>query len=159
MRILISILALTSAFFVSAQTYDPSDLVDPYKEPVTTYDCQIGSSTYSSATGLQDCYQSNIDAFLSLYPSPSQCPSAYVLEESYSTNVVNFQFQTFKYTYKCFSSGIQAKEIIKTKELGARILADNCGQDFERVMKDFDRDYWMGAEESLAYGIVDGVLE
>lgn len=112
MRILIFLLALTSAFFVSAQTYDPSDLVEPYKEPVTTYDCQIGSITYSSSTGLQDCYQNNIDSFLSLYPSPSECPSAYVLEETYSTNTVNFQFQTFKYTYKCFSSGIQSKAII-----------------------------------------------
>jgi len=54
---------------------------------------------------------------------------------------------------------IQAKEIIKTKELGAKILAENCGQSFDKVMKDFDRDYWMGAEESVEYGIVDGVLE
>tara|TARA_R110002049_G_scaffold303774_1_gene498363 strand:+ start:2161 stop:2709 length:549 start_codon:yes stop_codon:yes gene_type:complete len=54
---------------------------------------------------------------------------------------------------------IQAKEIIKTRELSARILADNCGQDFDKVMKDFDRDFWMNAEESIAYGIVDGILE
>ncbi|ADY28430.1 MULTISPECIES: ClpP family protease [Cellulophaga] len=54
---------------------------------------------------------------------------------------------------------IQAKEIIKTRELSAKILADNCGQDFDKVMKDFDRDYWMNAEESVAYGIVDGILE
>jgi len=54
---------------------------------------------------------------------------------------------------------IQAKEIIKTRELSARILAENCGQDPEKVMKDFDRDFWMNAEESIAYGIVDGVLE
>lgn len=54
---------------------------------------------------------------------------------------------------------IQAREILKTRELSAHILADNCGQDFEKVMKDFDRDYWMNAEESIAYGIVDGVLE
>lgn len=44
---------------------------------------------------------------------------------------------------------IQAKEIIKTKELGAKILSENCGQTFEKVMKDFDRDYWMSAEESV----------
>ena len=50
---------------------------------------------------------------------------------------------------------IQAQEILKTKELSAQILADNCGQDFEKVMKDFNRDYWMNAEESLDYGIVD----
>lgn len=54
---------------------------------------------------------------------------------------------------------IQAREIVKTKEIGARILADNCGQDFEKVMKDFDRDYWMDAKESMEYGIVDGILE
>lgn len=54
---------------------------------------------------------------------------------------------------------IQAKEIIKTKELGAKILADNCGQDYDKIMKDFDRDYWMSAEESVEYGIVDKILE
>lgn len=53
---------------------------------------------------------------------------------------------------------ITAKEIILTKELSAQILADNCGQTFEKIMKDFNRDHWMGAEESVAYGIVDGVL-
>lgn len=53
---------------------------------------------------------------------------------------------------------ITAQEILKTKELSAKILADNCGQDFEKVMKDFNRDHWMGAEESVKYGIVDGVL-
>ena len=53
---------------------------------------------------------------------------------------------------------ITAQEILKTKELSARILADNCGQDFEKVMKDFNRDHWMGAEESVEYGIVDAVL-
>lgn len=53
---------------------------------------------------------------------------------------------------------ITANEILKTKELSAQILADNCGQTFEKVMKDFNRDYWLGADEALAYGIVDGIL-
>jgi ATP-dependent Clp protease protease subunit len=53
---------------------------------------------------------------------------------------------------------IMAEQIRKIKELGAKILADNCGQPFDKVMKDFDRDYWMNAEESVKYGIVDGVL-
>lgn len=53
---------------------------------------------------------------------------------------------------------ITAKEIILTKELSAQILADNCGQTFDKVMKDFNRDHWMGAEESVSYGIVDGVI-
>ncbi len=54
---------------------------------------------------------------------------------------------------------ITAQEILKTKELSAKILADNCGQEFEKVLKDFNRDHWMGAEESVAYGIVDGIIE
>ncbi|MGA9327044.1 MAG: ATP-dependent Clp protease proteolytic subunit, partial [Salegentibacter sp.] len=54
---------------------------------------------------------------------------------------------------------IQATEILKTKELSAQLLADNCGQTVEKVMKDFNRDYWMNAEESVEYGIVDGIIK
>lgn len=54
---------------------------------------------------------------------------------------------------------IMALQIKKAKDLGAKILAENCGQTFEKVMKDFDRDYWMDAKESIAYGIVDGIAE
>ena len=53
---------------------------------------------------------------------------------------------------------ITAQEILKTKELSAKILAENCGQDYDKVMKDFNRDHWMGADESVAYGIVDGII-
>lgn len=53
---------------------------------------------------------------------------------------------------------ITAKEIIKTKELSAEILANNCGQSFEKIIKDFNRDHWMGADESVTYGIVDSIL-
>ena len=54
---------------------------------------------------------------------------------------------------------ITAKEILLTKELSAQILADNCGQKLEKVMKDFNRDHWMGADESVAYGIVDAIIK
>ena len=54
---------------------------------------------------------------------------------------------------------IQAIQTQKTKELGARILAENCGKSFEQIMKDFDRDYWMDANEAVAYGIVDIILD
>ena len=54
---------------------------------------------------------------------------------------------------------IQAREILKTREIGAKILAENCGQPLEKIMKDFNRDYWMDANESVEYGIVDGILE
>lgn len=53
---------------------------------------------------------------------------------------------------------ITAKEILKTKEISAQILADNCGQKLEKIMKDFNRDHWMDAEESVEYGIVDKVI-
>ena len=53
---------------------------------------------------------------------------------------------------------IQAIQIRKTKELGAKILAENCGKTIEQIMKDFDRDYWMNADEAVGYGIVDAVL-
>ncbi|HMD00305.1 MAG TPA: ATP-dependent Clp protease proteolytic subunit [Ferruginibacter sp.] len=54
---------------------------------------------------------------------------------------------------------IMAEQILKTKLLGAGILAKNCGQTVEKVLKDFDRDYWMDANESVEYGIVDAVLK
>lgn len=54
---------------------------------------------------------------------------------------------------------IQAIEIIKTRELGAKILSENCGQPFNKILKDFDRDYWMDASEAVTYGIVDGIIE
>lgn len=54
---------------------------------------------------------------------------------------------------------IQANEILRTKELGARILAENCGKSLEQIMVDFDRDKWMNAKESVEYGIVDAVSD
>lgn len=54
---------------------------------------------------------------------------------------------------------IQADQIRKTKEQGAKILADNCGQPLEKILKDFDRDYWMDAKEAVKYGIVDKVID
>jgi ATP-dependent Clp protease protease subunit len=52
---------------------------------------------------------------------------------------------------------IQAQELQKTKEVSAKILADNCGQSYEKILKDFDRDFWLDAEESVKYGIVDEI--
>ena len=54
---------------------------------------------------------------------------------------------------------IMFSQILKTKNLVAEKLAKNCGQTVEKVLSDFDRDYWMDAKESIAYGIVDAVLE
>jgi ATP-dependent Clp protease, protease subunit len=54
---------------------------------------------------------------------------------------------------------IHAEQILRTKEMGARILADNTVQTMERIRKDFERDYWMDAEKSIEYGIVDKILD
>lgn len=53
---------------------------------------------------------------------------------------------------------IQAIQIEKTKLASAKILAKNCGKTVEQILLDFDRDYWMDADEAVAYGIVDAVL-
>ena len=53
---------------------------------------------------------------------------------------------------------IHAEQILRTKEMGARILAENTGQTIERIRKDFERDYWMDAEKSIEYGIVDKII-
>jgi len=54
---------------------------------------------------------------------------------------------------------IQAIQTRKVKEIGAKILAQNCGKTMDQIMKDFDRDYWMDAKEAIEYGIVDGIVE
>jgi len=52
---------------------------------------------------------------------------------------------------------ITAEEIKKTKIRLSQILADNCGKTLKQVIKDSDRDHWLDAQESLNYGIVDGI--
>jgi ATP-dependent Clp protease protease subunit len=54
---------------------------------------------------------------------------------------------------------IQARQTKKVKEIGAKILAENCGKTVQQIMKDFDRDYWMNATEAIEYGIVDAVVD
>jgi ATP-dependent Clp protease protease subunit len=53
---------------------------------------------------------------------------------------------------------ITYKEISKLKKELYDIISHHSGQSFERVEKDSDRDYWMTAEESKAYGMIDEVL-
>lgn len=54
---------------------------------------------------------------------------------------------------------IHAKQMQRTKEISAQILANNTGKSYERILKDFDRDYWMDAKEAVEYGIVDTIIE
>jgi len=53
---------------------------------------------------------------------------------------------------------IQAEQIVKTKARINQLIADETGQDLERVAKDTDRDYWMSVEEAIDYGIVNKVV-
>ncbi len=53
---------------------------------------------------------------------------------------------------------IQAREMLYTKQKLNEIVANHTGQPFDRVRKDTDRDFYLGADEAKAYGIVDAVL-
>ena len=53
---------------------------------------------------------------------------------------------------------ITAREIQKLKKELYTIIADHSHTDFDKVWADSDRDYWMTAEEALAYGMIDKVL-
>lgn len=53
---------------------------------------------------------------------------------------------------------IAAREIEKTRTELFNIIAQHSGQTFEKVSADGERDYWMTAEEALAYGMVDEIL-
>jgi ATP-dependent Clp protease, protease subunit len=53
---------------------------------------------------------------------------------------------------------ISAREILKTREQLNKILAERTGQPLEKIAKDMERDYWMSAEETMAYGLVDQVI-
>ena len=54
---------------------------------------------------------------------------------------------------------IQAKEIIKTRARIATVVARQTGQKLEKVLADMERDYWMSADEAIAYGIVSRTVE
>ncbi len=53
---------------------------------------------------------------------------------------------------------IHARELIRTKRRVNEILAEATGQPYEKIERDTDRDYIMGAEEAVEYGVVDRVI-
>lgn len=53
---------------------------------------------------------------------------------------------------------IQADEILKTRNVLNQILATHTSQDVKRIAKDTDRDFYLNAQESVAYGLVDEIL-
>ncbi len=53
---------------------------------------------------------------------------------------------------------IEAREIIKMRERINRIIARETGQDYSRIERDTDRNYWMGADEAIAYGMAAKII-
>ena len=54
---------------------------------------------------------------------------------------------------------IQAREILRLRERLNQVLVDHTGPSMERIEKDTDRDYYMGAVEAKEYGLIDTVIE
>ena len=54
---------------------------------------------------------------------------------------------------------IQAKEILRTRERIARVIAAQTGTAIEKIRRDMERDHWMSAEEAIEYGIVSRIVE
>lgn len=54
---------------------------------------------------------------------------------------------------------IQAKEILRTRERIARAISRQTGNDYDKVLADMERDFWMNAAEAIEYGIVSRVIE
>ncbi len=54
---------------------------------------------------------------------------------------------------------LQAEEILKVKSRLAAVLAEACGQTLEKVLEDFDRDYYMSPYEAQEYGLIDQIVE
>jgi len=54
---------------------------------------------------------------------------------------------------------IQAKEILRTRERIAQVIARQTGQQLKKVLGDMERDFWMSADEAIEYGIVSRVIE
>jgi len=54
---------------------------------------------------------------------------------------------------------IQAKEIIKTRERIAKVIAKQTGQTLQKVLGDMERDFWMSADEAIEYGLVSKIIE
>ena len=54
---------------------------------------------------------------------------------------------------------IQAREILRTRERIARVIARQTGHTYEKVLADLERDYWMSPQEAIDYGIVSRVVE
>jgi ATP-dependent Clp protease protease subunit len=54
---------------------------------------------------------------------------------------------------------IQAKEILRTRERIAKVIAKQTGKPLAKVLADMERDFWMSADEAIEYGLVSRIIE
>ena len=54
---------------------------------------------------------------------------------------------------------LEAKEILRMKDMLIGIMAENSGQPIEKVKEDCERDHYLSAKEAMEYGLIDKVIE
>ncbi len=54
---------------------------------------------------------------------------------------------------------LEAKEILRMKDMLIGIMAENSGQPFDKVKEDCERDHYLSAQEAMNYGLIDKVIE
>jgi ATP-dependent Clp protease protease subunit len=55
--------------------------------------------------------------------------------------------------------GIQSKEIVRLTKLTINYFSKHTGKDPDQIARDMERDFYMSAEDAVAYGVVDSILE
>jgi len=63
------------------------------------------------------------------------------------------------YTGRATDAEIQAREVVHIKDQLNNIIAEHTGRDLEQVLKDTDRDFYLGPDEAVEYGLIDEVIQ
>ena len=75
-----------------------------------------------------------------------------------SNEILENIIEDIKQSVAKFYKDTERIEKIKMKEDLYKILSDNTGQPYEKIWHDADRDFWLNAQESLDYGLVDSII-
>jgi ATP-dependent Clp protease protease subunit len=55
--------------------------------------------------------------------------------------------------------GIEAKHMLRIRDRLYKMMGEWCGKDFDTIVRDFDRNKWLFAEEAVEYGVADKVID